>query len=744
MKKIININLSGRVIPIEDSAYESLQRYIESLRRYFANEEGRDEIINDIESRVAELMNDKVRKGAAAITDADIEEIIASMGRIEDFEEVDAAEHTAGAGTATGSATAAAGATAQPKGRLYRNSSDKIIGGVCGGLANYLNIDPAIIRILFAIMIFGGGFGFLLYIVMWIFVPERSLASHIGKRFFRNPDDKIIAGVAGGLAAYFDRPAWVIRLIFAAPLVLNIVFAIFNGIFFAFERDIFPNFFIAPFTGTFCLVYIVLWIVLPEARSSFEKMEMRGEKVDVNRIRQNVQEGMGDLKNRMQSWGEEVKTSAENLGNRAKEFASTRGKEFSGEVAATVRPAARGLGHIIGILFKAFFIFVAGCMALSLFALLMILIFGGVAWWPINDFLWSSGWQKTLAWSVVLFFFTVPVIAFITWLVRRILHVRSRNHYLSWTFGSLWLIGLFAAIALGLSIANDLRSYEKVESDLAITQPAGGKLVVRVVEPDIRYTGDSRWFHPEDRGWDLNNDTMRYNNVKVRVVKSEDSLYHTTVFKYSAGSGVNDARNRATETRFTAFSQDSFLNVGSGLAIGRHSKFRGQGVILEIQVPVGKKIRFDESVTEAYNPWVVRRYEKRYSRYSRRQYKIDWDSDEYFEWEANTDYTMNDKGELYNPLKPVKKEKEDTEWNSEESSSTQDRSEGDNYNELQGRRKDSLNAVRREQQRLLDSVNKELRQTEQQMKGKTPQRRRKDGPEARTSSVSFPQISILI
>src|SRR3954468_16165272 len=97
MKKIININLSGRVIPIEDSAYESLQRYIESLRRYFANEEGRDEIINDIESRIAELMNDKVRKGEPAITDADVEEIISSMGRVEDFEEVDTEPSTASA-----------------------------------------------------------------------------------------------------------------------------------------------------------------------------------------------------------------------------------------------------------------------------------------------------------------------------------------------------------------------------------------------------------------------------------------------------------------------------------------------------------------------------------------------------------------------------------------------------------------------------------------------------------------------
>src|SRR5437016_13930231 len=86
MKKIININLSGRVIPIEDSAYEKLQAYIESLRRYFANEEGRDEIINDIESRIAELMSEKIRKGADSITDADVSEVMASTRTVEDFE----------------------------------------------------------------------------------------------------------------------------------------------------------------------------------------------------------------------------------------------------------------------------------------------------------------------------------------------------------------------------------------------------------------------------------------------------------------------------------------------------------------------------------------------------------------------------------------------------------------------------------------------------------------------------------
>src|SRR6185295_10710480 len=128
MKKIININLSGRVIPIEDSAYEKLQGYIESLRRYFANEEGRDEIINDIESRIAELMNEKIRKGAASITDADIAEIIASMGRPEDFD-ADTLEATADTSGKQNTKQEYSYSERRAKRRLYRDSSDKFIGG---------------------------------------------------------------------------------------------------------------------------------------------------------------------------------------------------------------------------------------------------------------------------------------------------------------------------------------------------------------------------------------------------------------------------------------------------------------------------------------------------------------------------------------------------------------------------------------------------------------------------------------
>src|ERR1044072_6736206 len=99
MKKVININFQGRVIPIEETAYDILKQYVKSLRRYFANEDGRDEIINDIESRIAELFSERLKKGATCITDEDVQAVIAGMGRPEDFEAAEAAENPINGGT---------------------------------------------------------------------------------------------------------------------------------------------------------------------------------------------------------------------------------------------------------------------------------------------------------------------------------------------------------------------------------------------------------------------------------------------------------------------------------------------------------------------------------------------------------------------------------------------------------------------------------------------------------------------
>jgi hypothetical protein len=417
-----------------------------------------------------------------------------------------------------------------------------------------------------------------------------------------------------------------------------------NFLFNSFTGPHYPNFFVGSFTGTFILAYIVLWIVLPEAISPFQKMEMRGEKVDVNRIKENVQSGMSDFKTRMQAWGEEVKGVAQNMTDRAKSFSDQQARPFASDFGTSVvKPAASGIGHAIGVIFKAFFLFVAGSIALALFGVLIAFIFGGIAFWPINNFLWTSGYQKALAWGTLLFFVAVPVIGFITWLIRRIVKAKS-NRYVGWTFSGLWTMGWICAVLLAASLAKDLRRRDSVDTDIP-TNVTGNRLLVKVSEPPIRYTGSMWGVDNDSDGWDVTEDSMRYNNVKVNVDKSDDDRYHVIVYRFSQGSSSADAQRRAEKTMFTAFAQDSVLNIGSGLSFGRDSKFRGQSVIVEIKVPVGKMIRFDESIDDVYDPWAVRTVERRERRNGRR-YRVEWDWEDDFSWQPNVDYIMTSDGKL--------------------------------------------------------------------------------------------------
>jgi len=660
MKKILNINLSGRVIPIEDSAYENLQAYIESLRKYFANEEGRDEIINDIESRIAELMSEKVRKGASCITDADVEEISISMGRPQDFEAEELQEQKATAAFASAAASSQSFSSSEPKSesqsyapnftrpasekkRLYRDSSDKFIGGVCSGLANYMNIDPAIVRILFAIITFGGfGLGILLYIIMWIVLPPKDLDVYGGKRLFRNPDVKVIGGVAGGLSAYFDIDAWKIRLIFLAPMILSAIFGTFlDGP--GFEWDVLSG----SLTGTFILAYIILWAVLPEARSPYEKMEMRGEKVDVNTIKQTVQEGMGTMKDKVKDWSGEVKEAAQRMGDKAKEFSNTRGKAFVSEVREASMPVRSGLGHAIGVIFKAFFLFIAGSIAFALFVALISLIFSGAAWWPINNYLWTSNSQQVYAWGTIILFLGVPLIGFLIWIIRRIIGVRSRNSYLGWIFGGLWVLGWVSVAMLGSSISRDFSDSYTHEDRLSMNaQPVNGRMLVTVSEPELVFNSSFWWTEGDWDGWNVTSDTMRLSWVRFTVDKSTDADYHVIVNKVSQGRNGGEARRRAEKIQYKYSYKDSILDLGSGFAIDKDSKYRGQRIEIRIEIPVGKRIRFDETVRYKLNPMNVKI--RRGNNWRNNDVDFEFNNYRNFPWRSNVDYIMGENGELKN------------------------------------------------------------------------------------------------
>jgi len=646
MKKIININLSGRVVPIEDSAYEKLQEYIESLRRYFANEEGRDEIINDIESRIAELMSEKVRKGADSITDADVNEIANSMGRPEDFEGEEIKEQSyASSSSATGAGQQSAQSQVPPKEkrRLYRDTGDKFIGGVCSGVAAYLNVDPTIVRVLFAIIILGTWFfGLLAYVIMWIVLPAKEVEGYTGKRLFRNPEGRMLGGVCSGLGAYFNKSIAGIRLIFLAPILLNILVNALDGVGGRGNFIFFPNILFGSLTSTFIIGYIILWIVLPVARSSYDKMEMRGEKVDVNAIKQNVQE-------RAKEMGEDIKSAAQNLSAKAKEFSQTSGKTFATEVRQVAKPIGSGLGHAIGVLFKVFFLFIAGSIAFGLFVALMAIIFGGVAWWPVNDYLWTNSWQPVYAWGTLILFLGIPLIGFIVWLIRRIIGIRSRSSYLGWIFGGLWALGWVSVIMLVSTVVRETRYFEDADPiTIPITQPAN-KMTLLVSQPVLEFTDKAWWIDNDAEGWNITDDSLKLSLVDFTVEKSADADYHVILMKKSLGRSVNDAKTRAGQIQYSIESKDSILDIGNGFAVSKNSKYRGQMIELKIQVPVGKKLRFDESITRKLNPVEI----KMNSRRSRLRRRIDIDYHDWFEYRTNVDYTMTENGTLVDPNKPV-------------------------------------------------------------------------------------------
>ena len=184
MKQVININFQGRVVPIEVPAYDILKAYIDSLSRHFSQEDGKDEIINDIENRIGELFQERIKAGAICITDEDVNAIIKSIGRPEDFDDTDTsttAANTESAEQDKQQEQQSSSTETVRKSRLFRDENHKLVGGVCSGIANYFDVDIVIVRIIFLVLLFSFGIGFIPYIILWIAVPS-SATTVIGSR----------------------------------------------------------------------------------------------------------------------------------------------------------------------------------------------------------------------------------------------------------------------------------------------------------------------------------------------------------------------------------------------------------------------------------------------------------------------------------------------------------------------------------------------------------------------------------
>lgn len=175
MNKIININLGGSPIVIDEDAYHLLSKYLDALDRHFHESEGAADIIHDIEVRMVELFHQKL-KGRQIVSIKDLHEVMDIMGRPEQMED-NTSEYISNTQNKN-KFNHSTDNTIRTGKKLFRDEDNKILAGVCAGLAKYFGIyDPVWIRFIFLIFTLSGGAGILAYILFWIIVPAAKSSS---------------------------------------------------------------------------------------------------------------------------------------------------------------------------------------------------------------------------------------------------------------------------------------------------------------------------------------------------------------------------------------------------------------------------------------------------------------------------------------------------------------------------------------------------------------------------------------
>jgi phage shock protein PspC (stress-responsive transcriptional regulator) len=583
MKQVININFNGRIIPIEVTAYDMLKKYIASLNNYFANEEGKEEIVNDIENRIAELFEEHIKKGSTCITDDTVQGITKNMGMPEDFEATFAKEEKNNNQQNTDNSNNSNNAntfnyTNTRKG-LFRDENKKILGGVCAGVANYLNIEAWIVRLIFIF----SGIGFFAYIALWIFVPSSS-SIEVGafrKKLYRDEDNKILGGVCAGLSNYFGVQIWVPRLIFVLPFVTKF-FDLFDGGLHSFR-----------YSPGAAMVYIIAWLVVPPAKTTSEKLEAKGEKVDIDSIKNSVMEELKGVQQRATKIGEDATKAATSFSKSLyEEVNGTRGKA-----------ATNAVGNGINLLLKIIAYTFLGTIALSVIIALFALGITAVAAFPAKDFLIRDGWQNAYAWGTLLFFIATPIVGAITWIIRRLTKMKAGSKLITATFISLNVVGWVCAIALAASLTKDFKNRNYAEEQtVLLNNPAINKLEVKV---PINNLNSKRALISEFSDLADLEDTTLIENVYVRILQAPNDSFKVTIAKLANGPDRRAAANLAEKIDYTVTQADSVLFADDATTINKIDKFRNQSIVLSVYVPIGKRIKIARNF-DRFNKWTLR------------------------------------------------------------------------------------------------------------------------------------------
>ena len=488
MNKTVNINLANVLFHIDEDAYTNMRRYLESVKRSFANTPGSDEILADIEARIAELFLEKLADERQVITQKEVDEVISIMGQPEDYMvDEDIFEDEPRPRTEK-----------RKSKKLYRDIESKYIGGVCSGLEHYLGFDALWIRIIFLLLGVFTGFGF--------------------------------------------------------------------------------------------VAYILLWILVPEAATTSQKLDMKGEAVNIDNIQRKVKEGFDDV--------------ADKVKNADYSQVKNTGKSFFDTIGDIIMFFFKVFGKFIGILL----IIIAAATIIGMFVGLLTV--GTLDWFElpgldsiVNSISGSPIWLISL-----LLFFAIGIpFFFLLYLGLKILvsNLKSIGKIAKFSLLGLWLISIITLIVLGVreAASHAFTGSVSTENPLYMENPSD-TLNFQLISSNF-YDGEEHMrmndmiLIYDDNG----NPILQSEDVRFNIKKSNDTVARISVRKEANGPSFQEARSTAEKINYDYTQQGSSILFNNFLTTEGKSKFNDQDVRVNLYLPSGQHIKY--APTNRRN-WTVR------------------------------------------------------------------------------------------------------------------------------------------
>lgn len=506
MKKTVNVNLAGTFFHIDEDAYGKLSRYLDAIRKSLSDPQGSDEIIRDIEARIAELFSEKIESRSQVISLNELDQVIAVMGQPEDYM-VDE-EIFEDASTSSGrksSSTSYSSSTFSKK--LFRDIDDKFIAGVSSGIGHYLGIDAIWVRLLWVIL--------------------------------------VLAGLGGPIP-----------------------------------------------------IYILLWILVPAAESTSDKLKMTGEPINISNIEKKFKEGYENVADKLKN------TDYDKYGQKIKSGSS----DFFETLGRILLTILKIFVKLVGVLL----IIVALSTLIGL--IIGLFTFGSVDFWgqgEIMDYIALMDTSLTPIWLIsVLVLFAVGIPFFILFILGLKLLVDNLKSI--GTTAKIVLFILWIASVIGLGILGIRQATEQAYDGNFITESTlptrSGDTLKIAMHANTHYNHDVNRRNGLKIVLNENNEKVIYaNDIRLIVRHTNESNGKIIVEKKAEGSSFINAKNRAEAIDYNYDLTGNRLLLDGFFTTDTANFYRDQEVEIIVYLPVGSVLYADE------NTYSFHRNESRYN-----------------------------------------------------------------------------------------------------------------------------------